>query len=94
MDAERPVTGRCRLCTANDEAALIEEVAAALWQSRDERAWADAGPSWQRVFRELAETAVHALRHDAARHGGVETVDLRQRQAMAAAEPSAPPWRC
>ncbi len=73
-------TDRCRLCTANDEAALIEEVAEALWISRDGRTWAGAGPSWQRTFRELATTAVHAMRH-----GLPAPVDDSAHRIMAAA---------
>ncbi|HVJ03822.1 MAG TPA: hypothetical protein VM662_16715 [Sphingomonas sp.] len=45
---------------------MIEQLAADLWESRrhgtlDDRAWKDAGPYWQRAFRELAETAVASL---------------------------------
>ena len=53
---------RCRLCTANDPEAVIEDVAARLWESRDERPWNEAGGYWQRVFRELAQTSIAALR--------------------------------
>ena len=53
---------RCRLCTANDVDGVIEHVAARLWESRDERPWDDAGPYWQRIFRELAATATASLR--------------------------------
>ena len=62
---------RCRLCTANDLEALTEELAAELWESRrhgtlDDWPWADAGPMWQRVFRDFAGTAVEVLgaRHE------------------------------
>ena len=57
------MTERCRLCTANDEAGLVEEVAEELWRSRDGTPWDRAGPMWQRTFREIATTAIHALRH-------------------------------
>lgn len=57
---------RCRLCTSNDPDALREHVAAELWESRrnghlDDRPWADAGPRWQHVYRQLADTAIEAL---------------------------------
>jgi hypothetical protein len=58
---------RCRLCTSNDREALIEHVAEHLWESRrngtlDDRPWALAGEQWSEVMRELAETAITALR--------------------------------
>lgn len=57
----------CQLCTANDREGVIETLAAELWESRrhgtlDDRAWAEAGDHWQRVFRQFAETAVDVLR--------------------------------
>jgi hypothetical protein len=57
---------RCRLCTANDLDGLKEEMAEALWESRrrgtlDDWPWAEAGPMWQRVFRDFGETAVEAM---------------------------------
>jgi len=59
--------GRCRLCTANDPDGVIEQLAEDLWESRrygtlDDWPWADAGDHWQRIFRELATTAVQSLR--------------------------------
>ena len=61
------MTDRCRLCTVNDRDALIEHVAAELWESRrhgtlDDWPWAEAGSHWQRIYRELAVTAVEAMR--------------------------------
>ncbi|MGR6327715.1 hypothetical protein ACU5AX_01480 [Sphingomonas sp. XXL09] len=58
---------RCRLCTANDHDALIEHVAETLWESRrrgtlDDWPWPEAGDYWHKVFRELATTAVGAMR--------------------------------
>ncbi|WCM29174.1 hypothetical protein NDN01_09935 [Sphingomonas sp. QA11] len=58
---------RCRLCSANDIDAVIEQTAADLWESRrhgtlDDVPWAQAGEYWQRIFRELAETAARSLR--------------------------------
>ena len=67
------MAGRCRVCTSNDEAALVEHVAAALWESRrhgtlDDRPWPEAFPYWQRVYRELAETAIESLQVEHAAH--------------------------
>lgn len=58
---------RCRLCTANDVDGIIDQLAEDLWESRrygtlDDVPFAECGPHWQRVFRELAETAFLALR--------------------------------
>lgn len=57
---------RCRLCTSNDNDALIEHLAEKLWDSRIERLegplpWDQAGATWQAAFRELAVTARQAL---------------------------------
>jgi hypothetical protein len=52
---------RCRLCTANDHEAVVEKLAPDLAESRDECAREDAGPRWQRIFREFAEKAVSSL---------------------------------
>ena len=43
---------RCRLCTSNDDEAVIEHLAEKLWDSRIERlegpwAWKEAGATWQ-----------------------------------------------
>lgn len=56
----------CRLCSCQDQDELIEHVAASLWENRrnghlDDRPWADAGPYWQGVFRDMADTAVALL---------------------------------
>ncbi len=65
--------GRCRLYTANDRAALIETVAADLWESRrhgtlDDWPWEQAGRYWQPIYRELAETAIESLERDHVDH--------------------------
>jgi hypothetical protein len=57
---------RCRLCTSNDDEALIEHLAEKLWDSRIARIeapipWNDAGATWQFAFRELAVAARQAL---------------------------------
>lgn len=60
--------GGCQLCESDDREALIEHVAQALWQSREPDggwAWEAAGDHWHRIFRQLAETAVNALRSSA-----------------------------
>ncbi len=61
------MTDRCRLCTANDEAALVEQLAKDLWESRrhgtlDDWPWPDAGGYWQTTYRELASTAIESMR--------------------------------
>ena len=58
---------RCRICTANDAAGVIEEVAEAVWESRRDMEmgdppWADAGSYWQGLMRQVATTAVQHLR--------------------------------
>jgi hypothetical protein len=49
----------CRLCTANDREALIEDLAAKFWAGErddalDGRTWAQAGSYWQPIFRRFA----------------------------------------
>jgi hypothetical protein len=55
----------CRLCTCTDPEGLIEQLAAELWESRQEYdrfiAWADAGEYWHHAFRGFAWTALQAL---------------------------------
>ncbi len=55
---------RCRLCTANDQDGLVEQLAAELWATtpEDDRSWAEAGPHWQATFRVHAATAVRIMR--------------------------------
>lgn len=58
---------RCRICTANDLGALIDSLAEDLWESRrhgsmNDLPWERAGSHWQKIFRELAETAIETLR--------------------------------
>lgn len=57
---------RCRLCTSNDDDALVEHLASYMWESRMERMedrtpWLDAGATWQSAFREMALAARQAL---------------------------------
>lgn len=56
---------RCRLCTSNDDEAVIEHVAAYMWESRmdhfEEHPWSEAGGTWQAAFREMAVAARQAL---------------------------------
>jgi hypothetical protein len=49
------VSGRCWVCTGNDEEAVIEHLAAHMWESRMERVedrkpWEQAGATWQTAF--------------------------------------------
>ena len=55
---------RCRLCSTNDQDALIEELAAELWDTipGEDRTWAEAGGYWQHAFRQHAAAAVRILR--------------------------------
>ena len=56
---------RCRICTANDQEALIEYFAERLWERRRESEfppWAGASDYWQRRFREHAAAFVDAAR--------------------------------
>ncbi len=60
------MSARCRLSTSNDEDAVIEHVAAYMWESRMERVedrtpWEQAGATWQTAFREMAVAARQAL---------------------------------
>jgi hypothetical protein len=57
--------GRCRICSANDEAGLIEHLAETLWERRREEGippWAEAGEFWHDRFREHATIFVQAAR--------------------------------
>jgi hypothetical protein len=59
--------GPCRICTANDPEALVERLAANLWETQrhgtlDDRTWDEAGSYWQRIFRAFAEAAIETLR--------------------------------
>ncbi|WP_138983992.1 hypothetical protein [Sphingomonas elodea] len=59
-------TGRCRICTANDREALVEDLARALWDSRrsgtlDDVPLDQAAAHWQRVFHEFAQAALDIL---------------------------------
>jgi hypothetical protein len=65
--------GPCRICTANDPEALVEGLAADLWETQrhgtlEDRDWDRAGEYWQRIFRAFAETAIRTLRPEAAEH--------------------------
>ena len=56
---------RCRLCTTNDRATLVEELAGEMWASRRDSEidppWADAAPYWQNAMRQFAEATVNML---------------------------------
>jgi hypothetical protein len=57
---------RCRLCTANDREALVEQLAITLYQSRIDPmvdpTWDHSG-MWQTIMRDFAETSLHILEH-------------------------------
>jgi hypothetical protein len=58
---------RCRICTSNDREALVEGLAADLWETQrhgtlDDRPCDRAGDYWQRIFRSFAEAAIETLR--------------------------------
>lgn len=53
----------CRICTANDREALIDDLARAFWESGtgetfDDRFWEDAGSYWRPIYRGFAERAL------------------------------------
>lgn len=61
----------CRICTANDEEALVEQMAEAMWSTQestdthtDWSPWEDAGPYWQRIMRDYARASLGVLRRD------------------------------
>lgn len=59
-------SSRCRICTANDREALIDDLARALWDSRrsgtlDDVPLDQAPEHWQRVFRAFAASALDLL---------------------------------
>ena len=61
-----PDHDRCRLCTANDTEALIEQLAGELWESQrggtfDDWPWAETSEYWKRAFRLFAKAAVESL---------------------------------
>jgi hypothetical protein len=56
----------CRVCTANDRDALVEELAAEFWKGScagpvDGRAWSEAGHYWQPIYRGFADRALHVM---------------------------------
>jgi len=57
---------RCRLCSANDRDAMIEDLAAELWMRHrgrtDGASWEEAGGYWQIAFRGIASDAIDLLR--------------------------------
>ncbi len=62
---------RCRICSANDQATLAEDVARAMWDTQrssspdDEwRTWEQAGPYWQQTMLQFAEATIATLRRE------------------------------
>ncbi|MGF7156461.1 hypothetical protein [Novosphingobium gossypii] len=61
----------CRICTANDEEALIEQMAEAMWMTQSstdpDDEWQPrerAGPYWHRIMRQFAAASLGVLRRD------------------------------
>lgn len=59
---------RCRICTANDREALIEDMAKAMWDTQittdthsDWDPWPEASPFWQQRMREFAAASLRAI---------------------------------
>lgn len=70
---------RCRICSANDETALVEQMAEAMWLTQETRdpdnewqPWDQAGPYWQRVMREFAAASLNVLRGNFANSPQIE----------------------
>lgn len=60
------MSARGRLCSSADEEAVIEHIAACIWESRmkrveDRTPWEQAGATWETAFREMAVAARQAL---------------------------------
>lgn len=60
---------RCRICSANDEEALVEDIAQAMWGTQvssdpaaEWKPWDRAGPYWQRIMRQFATATVATLK--------------------------------
>ena len=57
---------RCRLCTANDREALVEELAQQLWDGQrggtlDDWPWSETSEYWRTIFRQFARTAIETM---------------------------------
>ena len=59
----------CRICSANDEEALLEQMAEAMWSTQvssnpdDEwQPWSQAGGYWQTIMRDFARASLRVLR--------------------------------
>jgi hypothetical protein len=56
----------CRVCTANDREALVEDLAREFWGKEsggtsDDRPWPNAGAYWQTIYRDFAERALSVI---------------------------------
>lgn len=83
MEAE---SHRCRICTANDLEALVEETAQAMWEIErpsdpHEVPWADAGGHWQALFRGFATAALGVLRDGERNSVALEIYRAREESA-------------
>lgn len=61
----------CRICTANDEEALIEQMAEAMWSTyattdthTEWAPWDKAGPYWRTIMLNHARAALRVVRRD------------------------------
>ena len=58
---------RCRLCTANDKEAIVEQLAERLFTNHRAHAspvpWESAGIYWHFAFRDLARSVLEMLEH-------------------------------
>lgn len=58
----------CRIRTANDEEALVDAIAEAVWESfasrdpADHRPWAEAGDQWHEAYRRHARAMITVAR--------------------------------
>jgi hypothetical protein len=52
---------RCRLCTTTDLTSLRDHMARTIWSGRDEILLEEAGPYWNKIYRELANDALRGL---------------------------------
>lgn len=68
---------RCRICSANDEQALIEDMARAMWETQrssdphgEWRDWDQTHSYWRDRMMEFAAASLQAIRIYSARNGG------------------------
>ena len=71
MTEHTPPDPRCRICSANDHDALVEDAARAMWDTlattdpNDEwRPWEEAGSYWHFRMRQFADATIRVLRRE------------------------------